>query len=185
MAANALRVAAVFLGELTHGERFRRLVFRKLRHTLGRTRQLFAEQHFTKPVAAQDRAGARRAGLFRQRCGLRQDAAARKLLHAVHAPPVVAAAELHVRNAIVLREVGIQERVIRIEDVQHRAVVLEQVGEETNRLLVHRAAQTGEGWEMAVALLAQFIEVVNVQPGAGELRREPARTFVLQHSTRL
>jgi len=59
-----------------------------------------------------------------------------------------------VGDAIMLREVFIQKGVVGIQNVQHRAVALEEVGEETNRLLVHRAAQTGEGGEMPLALLA-------------------------------
>src|SRR5437899_10961311 len=84
-----------------------------------------------------------------------------------------------------LREVFVQERVVGVENVEHRAVALEEVGKETNRLLIHRAAQAGEGREMPLALLAQFIEVVDVQPGAGEFSREPAQAWVAEHAASL
>src|SRR5258705_7008653 len=84
-----------------------------------------------------------------------------------------------------LREVFVQKGVVSIQDVQDRAVALEDVGEETNRLLIHRAAQAGEGREMPLALLAQLVEVVDVQPGAGELGGEPAGACIPGPATRL
>ena len=84
-----------------------------------------------------------------------------------------------------LREVGVQEGVVGIEDVQDRAVALEEVGEKPDRLLIHRAARSGEGGEVAFALLAQFVEVVDVQPGAGEFGRQPACAVVLHHAAHL
>ncbi len=88
----------------------------------------------------------------------------------------------HARDAVVLRQRLVQERVVGVEDVQHRAVVLEQVGEEPNRLLVHRAAQAGERREMPLALLVELVEVVDVQPLAGELGRQPAHARVAEAS---
>ena len=55
-----------------------------------------------------------------------------------------------------------------LEDVEHRAVALKQVGEEANRLLIHRAAQPGESREVPLALLAQLVEVVP-SPGVSQL----------------
>ncbi len=58
----------VLLDELAHGQALGRgFVVGQPRHVLGRARQLLAEQHFADPVAAQDRAGARGAGLLGQR----------------------------------------------------------------------------------------------------------------------
>src|SRR5205807_1648334 len=90
-----------------------------------------------------------------------------------------------VRNAIMLREVGVQERVVGVEDVDHRAVVLEEVSEETNGFLIHRRAQGCEGGEVALAFFAQLIEVVDVQPSAGELSREASHARIAEHAARL
>src|SRR6185436_3371432 len=84
-----------------------------------------------------------------------------------------------------LRERFVQERVVRVENVEHRTVALEEVGKETNRLLIHRAAEPGEGREMAFALLAQLVEVVDVKPCAGEFSREAAHARVAEHAAGL
>ena len=91
----------------------------------------------------------------------------------------------HAGDAVVLGQRFVQERVVGVEDVQHRAVVLEQVGEELDRLLVHRAAQAGERGEVPLALFVEVLEVVDVQPLAGELGGQPARLGIAQHPPRL
>ena len=62
----------------------------------------------------------------------------------------------HARDAVVLGERLVQERVVGVENVKHRAVVLEQVGEEPDRFLVHRAAQIPERREVPLALLVEW-----------------------------
>ena len=62
----------------------------------------------------------------------------------------------HAGDAVVLGQRIIQERVVGVEDVEHRAVVLKQVGEELNRLLVHRAAQADERGEVPLALFVEW-----------------------------
>ena len=52
---------------------------------------------------------------------------------------------------------------VGVEDVEHRAIVLEEVGEETNRLLVQRAAHRGERRKMPLALLVELVEVAQHQ----------------------
>src|SRR2546423_9592374 len=96
-----------------------------------------------------------------------------------------AATKNSVRNAIMLREVRVQERVVGVEDLEHRAVVLEEISEETNSFLIHRSAQGCEGGEVALTLFAQLIEGVDVQPGAGELSREASHAPVAEHAVRL
>ena len=63
--------------------------------------------------------------------------------------------------------------------------MLEQIGEELNRFLGHRAAQAGERGEMPVALFVEMLEVVDLQPVAGELGGKPARFRIAQHASRL
>ena len=96
-----------------------------------------------------------------------------------------AATENGYRDAVMLRELFVQERVVGIEHVKHRAVALEEVAKEADRLLIHRATQAGEGREIPFALLAQFLEFVDVQPGAGKLGREPAHARVAKHAASL
>src|SRR5205085_1035116 len=89
------------------------------------------------------------------------------------------------RNPVMLREVHVQEGVIRVENVNDRAVILKQVSEETNRLLIHRAAQGSEGWEMPLALLPHLIKVVDMQPCSGELSCQASRARVAKHTAHL
>ena len=89
----------------------------------------------------------------------------------VDATPLGAA---HAGDAVVLRQRVVQERIVGIEDVEHRAVVLEQVGEELDRLFVHRPAQTDERGKVPIALFIEVIEIVDVQPLAGKFGRQPS-----------
>ena len=83
-----------------------------------------------------------------------------------------------------LGELFVQERVVGVEDVEHRAVVCKQIGEEPNRLLVHRRA-VRRTWEMSLALFVELIEVVDVQPLAGELGRQAAGLGIREHAPHL
>ena len=84
-----------------------------------------------------------------------------------------------------LRQRLIHEGVVRVKSREHRTTALEQVREKSNRFLIHGAAQTSKAWEMALTLLIERVEVVNVQPLTGELRRQPAHPTVAQHPLRL
>ena len=94
-------------------------------------------------------------------------------------------APAHAGDAVVLGQRLVEERVVGVEDVEHRAVALEEVGEEPDRFLVHRAAEADEGREVPLALLVERVEVVDVQPLAGELGRQAADLVVLEHPPRL
>ena len=142
MADRALGVAGVLFDELAHGQRGdRRFFVRQRRHALGRTGQAVAKQHLADPVSTQDRAGARGAGLLGERGRLGQNSAAHVLLHAVHAPPLGAD---HAGDAIVFCQILVQKRVVGGQDVRHRAIVLNQVGEEADRFFIHCATEANE-----------------------------------------
>src|SRR5262245_55341829 len=79
----------------------------------------------------------------------------------------------------------VQKRVIRVEDFEHRTIALKQIGEKANRLLIHRAAQSGKGREMPLALFVEGIKIVDVQPLTGKFRREPPSAIIAQHPVRL
>ena len=88
------------------------------------------------------------------------------LLHAIQTEPAVTlgavavdgVARLTLRDRDLVRleshnagpTSSLSERVIGVQDVEHRAVVLQQVGEESNRLFIHGAAQGRRRWESAV-----------------------------------
>src|SRR6266540_726329 len=179
----ALRVAGMLLHQLADGQALGRgLVLRELRNPLRRARQAFPEEHLADPVAAQDGTGARGPGLLGEGCGLGEHSAAREPLHPLDAPPLAAA---HPGDPVVLRQLLVEEGVVRIQDFQNRSVALEEVGEEPDRLLVHRAAEGGEGGEVPFALLLQVIEVLDHQPPAGELDRQPPDLLVAEHPPQL
>ena len=84
-----------------------------------------------------------------------------------------------------LGEILVEKRVVRIQDVQDRAVVLEHVGEEEDRLFVHGSAHRGERGEVPFALLVQVVEVADVQPLAAEFGGQSASARIAQHSLHL
>ena len=160
----------------------RRLVVGELRDVLGRLGQPLAQQALEQPVAAQDRAGARRARLLRQDRAQGQHAAAAVRLDAVHPTPLGA---VHARDAVMLRQRLVQECVVRVDQFEHRAVAGEQVGEEPDGLLVQVGADLGEGREVPLALLVVGVEVADLQPLAGELGGQAAGPLVADHPPRL
>jgi hypothetical protein len=82
----------------------------------------------------------------------------------------------------VFRESLIEERVVRVEDLRHRAVGLEQILEEADGLLVDGAAQLRvERREQLLVLLLQFIEPAYMYPLSPKLDRECPDAFVSQH----
>src|SRR5262245_5956541 len=87
MAAKTFRIPAMLLGQLTDGEGLGGLIFGETGHLFWRTGQLFAQEHFAYPIAAEDRAGPRCAGLFGERGGVAENAAAAELLHPFYPPP--------------------------------------------------------------------------------------------------
>ena len=91
----------------------------------------------------------------------------------------------YVGNAVVFGESFVQECVVRIEKIENRAVVLKEVGEESNGLFVNVTTQFSEGGKMSFTLFVQFVEVMNVQPRAAKFRGQPPHTRIAQHPARL
>ena len=91
---------AVLFDELPHGESLRSPRPRAAAARLSAAAAAFAQEHFADPIAAQDGAGARRAGLLRERCRLGKDAAARDFFM----PSTRRHSSHHSRDAVVLRE---------------------------------------------------------------------------------
>ena len=114
VAMRAAFVGTVFLSELAHGQGVGGFLLRQTRNVLGRAGEFVTQEGFGDPVAAQDWAGARGTGLFRQRGGLPEDAAASVRLEAVDAPLLFAT---HAGNAVMIGEGFVEESVDGIEDV--------------------------------------------------------------------
>ncbi len=183
VADRALRVAGMLLDQLPdrqagHGA----FVRRQRRHVFWRARQALAEQHFGNPIAAQDGAGARRARLFGKGGRLAQDPPPGEPFHFVDPAPGLSADP---RNPVMRGQGLVQKRMVRVENAQHRTVVLKQIGKELDRLFVHRAAQRHEGREVLIALFVQVIEIMNMQPLAGKLRGQPPKARIALHAPQL
>ena len=181
VAARALWIRTVFLGELPHGELFERFVLRQTRHILRRLGQFLAKDHLANPITPENGAGARGTRLTRQGGRLSENATARDRAQPRHPFPFVGSSEAHRRHSIEACQIGVQEGVVGVEDVEHRAIVLEEVGEETNRLFAHGAAQSAELGKMPLALLVQRLEVVQMQPSQGKLGGQAADLGILEH----
>ena len=62
---------------------------------------------------------------------------------------------------------------VGVEKREDRPVLLEKIGEESFGFLLHRAPQTGELREVALALLVEGGDIAHVQPLAAELAGQP------------
>ena len=177
VASGAFFVAAVTFDELALGESGGRFLGQD-GHAFRRTRQFLTEDDFAEPVAAQDGTGARGAALFREGAGKSEDASTALRANAIDAPPVI---PFRI-EAVMLRERPVHERVIRIEQRKHGAVLLEQIHEEAHGLLLHVAPQTDERREMALALFIERRDIAHVQPLASKLRGKTAHLRILHHA---
>ena len=80
----------------------------------------------------------------------------------------------------------VHEGVVAVQQIQNRAVVVDQIGEEADRLLEHRLAQLiVEARESLAVHGIEVFEMAEVQPVAAEFRGEAARTIVFQHAAGL
>ena len=150
----------------------------ELRHVLRRFGELFAEQHRGEPVAPQDRTRAGGARLRGERGGQAENAAAAVLPHPLDPPPLRAR---HALDSVVLGQIFVQERVIGVEQRRDRPVILKKVGDEEDRLLLHRAAEGGERRERLRALFVMLGEAVDMEPLRAELLGKPPRLWIAEH----
>ena len=76
----------------------------------------------------------------------------------------------------------VHERVLPFEEFEHRAVVADDVEDEADRLLEHRAAEfVVEGLEAAAIDAVVLLEPAEVEPVAAELGRKAADAVVAEH----
>ena len=84
-----------------------------------------------------------------------------------------------------LRQFLVQKRVVRVEQRQDRAIVLEEIGEKQDRLLLHRPPQGRERWKYRLTLLIMLSEAVDVKPLRAEFRGQPPGLRIAEHPLRL
>ena len=154
---------------------------RQDRHVFGRTREFFAQQYFAEPVASQDGAGARSAALLGKRGGEGQDAAPTLGTDAVNTLPALAG---HLET-VMAGQRAVHEDMVGIDEREHGAVLLEEVGEEALGFFLHITAQGDERREVSLTLLVERGDVAHVQPLAAELTGQPLRLGILDHATHL
>ncbi len=184
MARRAAGVAGVLLDELPHGQAIGRgFILGQPRHVLRRLRQLLAEQHFADPVAAQDRTGARRARLLRQRRRQPQDAAAAVLSRRRRRAAIRARRRRECRSA---------SPALRSRTCDRHRTGSSTEPSRWNRSVKNRIDSSymsprrlGELGKVPLALFVERVEVVDVQPLAGELGRQPPHARVAEHPPRL
>ena len=91
------------------------------------------------------------------------------------------------RHAVVPGQNRVDERVIGVEQFEHRTAAPSQVGEEAEGLLVHRLAKlVGKASEALAIDAVVFLEAAKRQPVAGKFRGQaPYARSVTEHAPRL
>ena len=79
----------------------------------------------------------------------------------------------------------VEKSMVRIEKRQNGSVILKRVREKPNRFLIHGTPQAGECRKVTFTLFIERFKIMNMQPGAGKLRREPPNPIVAQHAASL
>ena len=71
------------------------------------------------------------------------------------------------------------------QDVEHAAIVAEQVGEVAHHLLLHIVLQFGKSGEMTLAFLIHGGEAIDMQPLAGKFTSQAFGPGIAEHARRL
>src|SRR5436190_2243609 len=80
----------------------------------------------------------------------------------------------------------IHERVVGLNEIEHRTIVLHDIDEELDRLSKHRLAQfVVETLEALAVHAVVFFEAPEIEPIAAELGGKSADAIVLEHPPRL
>src|SRR5205085_5936116 len=76
----------------------------------------------------------------------------------------------------------IHERVVAIDEIEYRPILIHHIEEKTNRLLKHCLAQFVVKRRKALAIHAvELLETAKIKPVAFKLRRQHATAGVLEH----
>ena len=92
---------------------------------------------------------------------------------------------LHVLHPVMLRELFIHERVVRIEEVEHRPILTHDVLEERLRFLLHRRAQRVVVSRERLCIRRSDAQVAQLEPLPAKILHQRARLRVLEHSFHL
>ena len=164
--AGARRVGPMLGQPLAHRQRRSdRLRLVQRRDVRRRRRRRHAQDVVEDPLAADDRRRARRIGGDQQNAALAQQPAARRIRVERDAAE---AAAVHVRDAVVLGQPLVDERVVRAQQVEHAPVLAHHAFNEQLRLLPERLPQVVVEVRKEPHVRRDRVEVAQVQP----LRRE-------------
>ena len=156
-------------------------VFLERRHIRGRLRRRRAQQSIQHPFAAHHRRGAVGERRHRQNAALAQQPAA-ILIGDGHAPEAVA---LHVRNAVVLRQPLIDERVVRGQQVDHVAVFADDAVEEQLGFAAHGLQQIAVEVGIEEQIRLRVVQVAQIQPLPGETGGQRVGAWIGEHALHL
>ena len=86
-------------------------------------------------------------------------------------------------HAVVLGQNRVDEGVVAVKQVEHRAIAADDVDEKANRLFVHGLAQLIREARKSLAIdRVVFLEAAETQPVPGELGGEAANPWVAKHA---
>ncbi len=159
----------------------RRLLLER-RHVGRRQRRRAAEQVLQDPLAAMHRRRAIRVRRDQQQAALPEQTAT-GIARNRHAPEVRA---VDVRDAVVLRQPLVHERVVRIEQIQHRSVLAQDALEEHLRFPLEAPdAGCRRNPETTVDVGIGVLQIPEVEPLVREVGDQRARPRIREHPARL
>ena len=158
------------------------LVFGKLWDFRRWWRDVFAEYPADNPVAALYRAGAPAWRVLGQKDRHRQESAASELVGIINPHPIVWP-DVANGHAVVFGQDWVDESVLGIEEVNHRAIAVNEVDEEADRFLVHRLSKSvGEAFEKFSINAVVLFEVAEIQPVAAEFDGQALAAAIPEHA---
>ena len=182
---------AVFVGPVS-GEQLRQSQFARGRFILGksgnirrRRRNPLAEQAADDPVTSFHRTGPQARRVGGQEYRHRREAPSAVTPRVFDSNPFVGT-DIGDGDSVVLGQDRVDERVIGVEEIKHRAISLNDIDEKANRFLIHRLSKfvCKAGKPAAIDAVVLF-ETAKIEPIAAEFDREGPHAIVAQHSSRL
>ncbi len=179
MTARARRVLAMRLEPFAHRRQLAALAaFLQRRHVGRRRRRRRAEDRLEQPLAAQHRrraVGIRRHG---QQAALAEQSAA-PAVGQRHAPEAVA---VDVRNPVVPGQALVHEGVVRAQELDDAAILLQLALEEERRFLQERVAKVLVEIGEEIGIRRDVADVLQHQPLPGEVLDERLRARIGEHA---
>ena len=183
MAAGAHRIRAVLRHLLAHRQHLRRVpLFLQLGHVCRRRRRCRAENVFQDPLAADHRRGPVRTRRPGQNRALSQQPAAHAVAGKRNLPEALA---IDAGNAVVLRQPLVQERVVRVEQIEDAAILPDDAVEEQLGLAAEGLPQVVVKVEEQLGAGPEPVNVADLQPLAGEVAHQRLRPWIREHPLHL